>query len=105
PGLVRDTTTAIWCSNKGMTEAELTEYLKVSSRIWSPFYLSLEENLINRNGVLNFFHDHLRQAVERKYLNTPELKRQCYVDVADFFNKKDIDDRYTEEVPYLLSQA
>ncbi|XP_071959587.1 uncharacterized protein [Antedon mediterranea] len=105
PGLVRDTTTAIWCSNKGMTEAELTEYLQVTSRIWSPFYLSLEENVINRNGVLNFFHDHLRQAVERKYLNTPELKRQCYIDLANFFNRKDIDDRYTEEVPFLFSQA
>ncbi|XP_033109970.1 uncharacterized protein LOC117111193 [Anneissia japonica] len=105
PGLVKDTTTAIWCSNKGMTEAEITEYLKVSSRIWSPFYLSLEENLINRNGVLNFFHDHLRQAVERKYLGTHDLKQQCYIGLANFFNKKDIDDRYTEEVPFLLSQA
>ncbi|XP_071959589.1 uncharacterized protein [Antedon mediterranea] len=105
PGLVRDTTTAIWCSNKGMTEAELTEYLQVTSRVWSPFYLSLEENVINRNGVLNFFHDHLRQAVERKYLNTPELKKECYLNLADFFNKKDIDNRYTEEVPFLFSQA
>ncbi|XP_033109971.1 uncharacterized protein LOC117111194 [Anneissia japonica] len=105
PGLVKDTTTAIWCSNNGMTEAELTEYLKVSSRIWSPFYLSLEGNLINRNGVLNFFHDHLRQAVERKYLGTPDLKRKCYIGLANFFNKKDIDHRYTEELPFLLSQA
>ncbi|XP_038072011.1 uncharacterized protein LOC119740704 [Patiria miniata] len=105
PGLVRDATTALWCSHRGLSEQELLEILQVPSKIWSPFYLSLEENLVNRNGILNFFHDHLRQAVERKYLSTPELKREAFLALANWFNTQDIDDRYVEEVPYLLAQA
>lgn len=105
PGLVRETTTAIWCSHRGMSENEILTLLKVPSLIWSPFYLSLEENLINRNGVVNFFHDHLRQAVEARYLPTPEDKRLGYLKLANFFNAQDIDTRYADEVPYLLSQA
>ena len=62
--------------------------------MWSPFYLSLEENLVNRNGIVNFFHDYLRQAVERKFLPTPEDKRKGYLELANFFNASDIDDRY-----------
>ena len=29
PGLVRDTTVAIWCSHRGMSEQELVNFLKV----------------------------------------------------------------------------
>ncbi|XP_041454385.1 uncharacterized protein LOC121407396 [Lytechinus variegatus] len=105
PNLVRDTTTAIWVSHRGMSENELLTMLKVPSAVWSPFYLSLEENLINRNGLVNFFHDHLRQAVESRYLPTEEDKRKRYLELANFFNAQDIDDRYSDEVPYLLIQA
>ncbi|XP_022091330.1 uncharacterized protein LOC110979639 [Acanthaster planci] len=105
PGLVRDATTALWCSHRGLSEQELLQFLQVPSKVWSPFYLSLEENLVNRNGILNFFHDHLRQAVERKYLSTPELKRKAFLALADWFNSQDIDDRYVEEVPHLLAHA
>eukprot|EP00057_Strongylocentrotus_purpuratus_P003545 XP_003726872.2 PREDICTED: TPR repeat-containing protein DDB_G0287407 [Strongylocentrotus purpuratus] len=83
----------------------LSNECQVPSAVWSPFYLSLEENLINRNGLLNFFHDHLRQAVESRYLPTDEDKRKNYVELANFFNAQDIDDRYADEVPYLLIQA
>ncbi|XP_063951363.1 uncharacterized protein LOC129253865 [Lytechinus pictus] len=105
PNLVKDTTTAIWCSHRGMSENELMTMLKVPSAVWSPFYLSLEENLINRNGLVNFFHDHLRQAVESRYLPTEEDKCKMYLELANFFNAQDIDDRYADEVPYLLCQA
>ena len=30
PDLVRDIVCAIWCSNKGMTESEIVEYIDVS---------------------------------------------------------------------------
>ncbi|XP_072039857.1 uncharacterized protein [Amphiura filiformis] len=105
PGLVRDATVAIWCSHRGKSEQELVNFLKVPSHIWSPFYLSLEENLVNRNGIVNFFHDYMRQAVEQKYLPTPEDKQKGYLALADFFRRQDIDDRYVDEMPFLLGQA
>ena len=61
--------------------------------MWSPFYLSLAESLVNKNGILNFFHDHLRQAVEKKYLSTPEAKKSRYLKLANFFSGKELDDR------------
>ena len=61
--------------------------------IWSPFYISLYENLVNRNGLLNFFHDHLRQAVEKKYLSTAEDKRLGYLRLADFHGSKETSNR------------
>lgn len=66
---------------------------QVTSAVWSPFYLSLFENLVNRDGILNFFHDHLRQAVEKEYLNTPEAKRVCYLKLADFFTTQECSSR------------
>ncbi|XP_069101362.1 uncharacterized protein [Argopecten irradians] len=104
-GLVRDTTTAIWCSHRGMAEGELTELLDVPSAVWSPFYLSLVENLVNRNGVVNFFHDHLRQAVEKKYLSTPEEKKESFKRLSDYFSTKSLDDRVVDELPFLLGKA
>ncbi|XP_060078987.1 uncharacterized protein LOC132558436 [Ylistrum balloti] len=103
--LVKDTTTAIWCSHRGMAEGELTEFLDVPSALWSPFYLSLVENLVNRNGVVNFFHDHLRQAVEKKYLSTPEEKKEGFKKLADYFSTKSLDDRVVDELPFLLGKA
>ncbi|CAG2215023.1 NPHP3 [Mytilus edulis] len=91
--LVRDATTALWCSNRGMSESELVELLDIPSAVWSPFYISLYENLVNRNGILNFFHDHLRQAVERKYIPTHEAKVKGYLCLADFHAAKETSDR------------
>lgn len=103
--LVHDTTSALWCSNRGMSESELVEILDVPSVIWSPFYLSLFENLVNRNGILNFFHDHLRKAVEKKYLSTPEAKKKGYLRLADFHSSKEVSTRMVEELPFLLTRA
>ncbi|KAJ8300745.1 hypothetical protein KUTeg_022264 [Tegillarca granosa] len=103
--LVRETTTAIWCSHRGMAESEIVDLLEVPSAIWSPFYLSIVENLVNRNGILNFFHDHLRQAVETKYLSTPEAKRKAYLNLANFFEKRELDERVVDELPFLLARA
>ncbi|KAK3101549.1 hypothetical protein FSP39_004391 [Pinctada imbricata] len=103
--MTREATTAIWCSNRGMSESEITELLQVPSAIWSPFYLSLAEGLVNKNGILNFFHDHLRQAVEKKYLSSPEAKKAGYLKLADFFSTKELDDRVVDELPFLLARA
>ena len=70
--------------------------------MWSPLYLSLAENLVNRNGVLNFFHDHLRQAVENKYLSSPEAKTEAFARLATFFRQRSLDDRKVKVVYMLL---
>ena len=48
---------------------------------------------MNRNGILNFFHDHLRQAVEKKYLDSAEAKKKGYLKLADYFGSKETSSR------------
>lgn len=55
--------------------------------------MSLTDSLVNKDGILNFFHDHLRQAVERKYLSTKEQKMATYLKLANFFSTKELTDR------------
>lgn len=71
--------------------------------VWSPFYMSLSDSLINKDGILNFFHDHLRQAVERKYLSTEEEKRATYLKLADYFSTKELTDRVVSKSPWSSS--
>ena len=71
----------------------LLAYIQVPSPVWSPFYLSVVDNLVNRNGILNFFHDHLRKAVEAKYLPSDEEKKHGYIKVADYFARRPVDAR------------
>ncbi|CAI9733594.1 Hypothetical predicted protein [Octopus vulgaris] len=51
-----------------MSEDELRRLVNIPSAKWSPVYLSLVGSLVNRNGIYNFFHDYLRQAVEAEEL-------------------------------------
>ncbi|ELU12330.1 hypothetical protein CAPTEDRAFT_96933 [Capitella teleta] len=105
-GLVQDMMKAIWASRRGMSESELLRLLNVPNVVWSPLYLSIVENLVNRNGILNFFHDHLRKAVELRYLSTPEKKKTAYENLADFFlASNEMDDRVADELPFLLSRC
>jgi len=79
--------------------------LKVPQAIWSPLYLALQSALVSRAGLLDFFHDYLRQAVETMYLNTPEQKRAVHSQLADYFEQQTADARIADELPYQLEQA
>lgn len=102
---VKETTCAIWCSKQGMSEEELRSFVDIPSAIWSPFYLSLADSLVNKNGIYNFFHDYLRQAVESRYLPTPEHKKKYYKRLSKFFASRPMSDRVATELPYSLAKA
>jgi nephrocystin-3 len=63
---------------RGLSENELLQLLSSSPdpagdplprHYWSPLYLALEESLVSREGQLSFFHDYLRSAIWREYLD------------------------------------
>jgi len=110
PGLVKDSMSLLWAARRGLSEAELMDLLgsgqnPLARLIWSPLFLSVRESLVNRSGLLNFFHDFLRKAVEDKYLSTPELKQKAHVCLADYFEKQELTTRKTDELPWQLSEA
>ncbi len=69
-GMVRDAMTLIWASRRGLSESELLELLGEDGKplpqaVWAPFYVAAEHSFVSRSGLIGFFHDYLRQAVER----------------------------------------
>lgn len=104
-GLVSDVMTLLWASRRGLSEAELLALLDVPSAIWSPLSLALQGHLISRSGLLNFFHDFLRKAVEDKYLRNAEEKRISHLRLADYFVAQELDDRKVDELPWQLKRA
>ena len=109
-GLVRDVMSHIWASRRGLSEAELRELLGKENEpmpraYWSPLYLAAEESLVSRSGLLSFFHDYLRKAVEDKYLRDKEQKRLAHLRLADYFDKRALDARKADELPWQLMQT
>jgi nephrocystin-3 len=108
-GLVRDSMTLIWAARRGLAETELLEMLGTDGKplpraYWSPLYLALEESLVSRSGLLNFFHDFLKKAVEDKYLHNDESKRVSRLCLVDYFKNSPYG-RKVDEYPYQLQHA
>jgi len=109
-GLVKEALTLIWAARMGLYETELLDLLGTNGKPmprahWSPLFLALEDSLVSRAGLLNFFHDYLRIAVERKYLPDEAVKKAAYMRLAGYFEKCALDDRKVDELPWQLQQA
>ena len=104
-GIVGELLSLIWASRKGLTESELLELANVPPLYWSTLYNSLESHLIRRNGLLNFFHDFISQAIEGYYLNNDESIKKLHIRLAKYFSKNLLSSRCLEELPHHLEQA
>jgi len=109
-GMVRRAMSFIWAARRGLTETELRELLgskdkPIPPAYWSPLYLAAEESLVSRSGLLNFFHDYLRKAVEDKYFCDTEQKRLAHLRLADYFDRRALDGRKADELPWQLKEA
>jgi len=88
--LVRNAMSLLWSSRRGLSESELLDLLGANElplprAIWSPFYLAADQTLVNHSGLLTYFHEYLRQAVEERYLPGQEERRAVHQRVADYF--------------------
>ncbi|HGE73204.1 TPA: DUF4062 domain-containing protein, partial [Candidatus Poribacteria bacterium] len=109
-GLVKDAMSLIWASRRGLSEVELMDLLgkdgePLQRAYWSPLYLASDQSLVSRSGLIGFFHDYLRSAVERKYLKTEDDKRKEHSLLADYFAKQKLNARRIDEQPWQLAQA
>jgi tetratricopeptide (TPR) repeat protein len=110
PVLVRDAMSLLWAARRGLSEAELLDLLgsdgdPLPGAYWSPLYLAADQSLVNRSGLLGFFHDYLRRAVERRYLGNEEPRRAAHLAVADYFEGRDLGLRKVDELPWQLARA
>ena len=111
PGLVREALSLLWAARRGLTEPELLEALKpvgqerLPAAVWSPVRCALEDGLVDRDGVLTFAHEHLRVAVERRYVPEAGPARALRLRLAEEFAGRSVDARQADELPWLLWRA
>jgi tetratricopeptide (TPR) repeat protein len=110
PGLVKDALSCLWAARRGLMESELLELLGQDDQplpraLWSPLALALEDSLVSRSGLLTFFHDYLRQAVQERYLPTPETEQDFHLRLGSYFETRELDDRKVDELPWQLHRA
>lgn len=75
--LVRGTLSLIAVSRAGMSEPELLEIGGIRQLEWSQFYGAFAGHFTVKNGLVQFSHRYLRDAVRRKYLSQETDGRAC----------------------------
>lgn len=110
PDLVRQAMSWLWAARRGLHEAELLDLLgdsagRLPGARWSPLYLAAEGSLVSRSGLIGFFHDYLRQAVEARYLPSDDEQRAVHRRLAAYFEEREPGQRRLEELPWQLSRA
>ncbi len=111
PHLVNDALSYLWAARRGLAESELLELLKpdnepqLPAAWWSPIRCALAEGLIDRDGILTFGHDYLRQAVGDRYLPDRKTQDHTRIRLADYFEARPPEPRQADELPWLLHQV
>jgi tetratricopeptide (TPR) repeat protein len=101
PGIIENIFRSIWASRKGLSSTEICEFLgneegPLPHLILTRLLFSTDRALISRDTVINFSHDFIRQAVEYKYLNNEDAKREIHFKLAKYFEKIS-DDRLNQK--------
>jgi len=111
--LLRMVMSNIWAARFGLSEAELTGIITTASsdanRINRIELLqlihSLDFHLIRKEGLLGFFHNYLRRAVETRYLFIPEEKKEAHKKLAAYFAMTSAGKRRADEEPFGWERA
>lgn len=91
PDLVSRAASSIWAARRGLTEAELLDLAarngetRLPQAVWAPLHLAAEGFLIERSGLIAFAHDHIREAVRRRYLPTGAHQETAHARLAAYF--------------------
>ena len=110
PGLVADAMRALWAARRGLSEAELLDFLgsgggPLPAAHWSPLRLAAGDGLLSRSGLLTFGHAYLRRAVRDRCLAGEDRQRKAHAKLADYFEGQELGDRKVDELPWQLSRA
>ncbi|MBS1912684.1 MAG: tetratricopeptide repeat protein [Bacteroidetes bacterium] len=104
-GLLGHMLCAIWCARYGMSERELERSAGCSPLELAELLGALDYHLLRSDGRLRFYHDALRRAVERRYLNSDTARRDFHSRMAHFFGEEEPGRRRAEELPWQFQNA
>ena len=98
PRTVRSVMSLLWCSRAGLDELELQELTGISRLKLSTMMGGLDYHLVRKDGVLTFFHDYLRRAVEHRYLAQEDSRLEHDTALAALFERSPSTRRSTREL-------
>ena len=96
---------ALWAARRGLSETEIAGITGLSRLVISTFLMAIDAHLAKRGGLLNFFHDYLRQAVKLHGLESKENQTHAHIKLAQYFEQQELNDRVAEELPWQWQQA
>jgi len=99
---VRNMLTAIWASRSGLSETELMEVARISRLELSRLLFAFDYHLVQREELLDFFHDYLRQGVERRYLSRPSDIHMAHTSLIRHFESLPAGTRSSRELVWNL---
>jgi tetratricopeptide (TPR) repeat protein len=102
---VRDVMSLVWCSWQGLHETELADMTGMGRLKLSTLLGGLDYHLVRKDGVLTFFHDYLRRAVEKRYLSHQEWRLERYGQLSEYFAAGEMSVRTTLELVHALKQT
>ena len=102
---VRTLLTSIWAAPHGLSESEIIASSNLDRATLSLLLHAFDFHLIRVKGRLSFFHDHLRQAVESRYLDQPAKKQDTWLHVATYFKSAEASSIKAQSLPWLLNKA
>ena len=103
--IVKEVMLAIWAARKGLSENELLGITGFTRLNISNFLLALDFHLARKGGLLNYFHDYLRQAVKVRYLPLDSDEKTLHLKLASWFDHQVLDARKVDELPWQWKKA
>ena len=104
PGLVKKTFTSMARSRRGLTDSELMSITGVNRFTWATFIGNVTEMLDCPDGLINFIHGSIDDAVCARYFASEEEKQKVTVTLFTFFADTPLSFRKIEEYPWLLAE-
>lgn len=107
PGVIQKVMTLVWASRRGLHQHELAAISDIPDDILPAILKELEFHLMERDGILSFFHDHLRDAVYNRYIagGGKSGRSALHRTIAGYFARTPYSPRRAEEEPWQLRQA
>lgn len=103
--LVREVLMLISASRRGLNESELSELIGTDKGDVSRLLVALSRLLMRRQGLLGFFHPHIRRAALELYKLTGAESEGLHRRIARYFRQQPISPRRAEEEPWQWRQA
>ena len=95
----------LWGSRHGLSEEELGNLAGVEKAGLSQLIRALDYHLMRRDGLLTFFHNHLREAARKRYVRSAKMEHRTHRMLGEYFSAQPLGARRQEEEPWQWREA